>query len=200
MNSNYPLDPTHTMSERWRRGLLIAAAVSFVVAFVLLFAIAAHSQEAPAAAPAVDRVGVAHGAQRDAATGQSEVPHETPHANSVSAGFFVLNLASGIATAADCSSTNHLVQAGPQFRETSLVLGARPSPLRISAVCGAGFAAYTSAAYALKRGRRDRLWVVPPAIAIIVHSISFAHNRGMYPHANPTTKLTRLSATTAPSR
>ena len=185
---------------RQQKRFALLALLALGVAAVLLFALVSRAQELPAAPAPADSVGVVHGVQRDAVTGRGMLPHETRHTHAVSAGFFVVTLASAAATWADCASTNHLIQAGPQFRETSPLLGARPSPLRISLTCGGVFAGFTSVSYALKRGRRDRLWVVPQLMEMVLHGVGFGHNRTMYPHANPTMRLTRFSAITAPSR
>jgi hypothetical protein len=154
----------------------IVALIAAAIAAVLLFALAAHSQESTDHRPA-------------------SVPVKSPR---TSTGFLLLQLANATATAADCSATNHLIQSGPQFRESNPLLGARPSPPRISLTCGALFGGVTWASYAARVGNHRRWWVVPPLIGIVVHSAAFARNRSLYPHPQAAIRSAAFSAIPAP--
>ncbi|MBZ5569472.1 MAG: hypothetical protein LAN64_16690 [Acidobacteriia bacterium] len=182
MNSNNRRDLWAAQQRREMRIVGVLLLFVFVGIALFLCAVLARSQELPAAPSAVDRGAVTHGAQRDAATGTDLRLTETRHGVSVNKSFLALTLANAAATAADCVSTNHLIQAGPQFHEQSPLMGAHPSPRRVGLVCGVTFGGLTLLSFETKKLRRDKLWMALPIVGIAVHGIAFAHNRSLYPH------------------
>ena len=166
----------HPYDSARQRAFAIAALLALCVALVLLVTLAARAQDTPAAQPA---------------------PQAQPRP-AVSRGFLLLQLANATATTADCSATNHLIQSSSRFRESNPLLGARPSPPRISLTCGALFAGVTWASYAARAGNHRRWWIVPPLVGIVAHSAVFARNRSLYPHPRAGIRSAAFSTSPVP--